>query len=909
MRTGSYQDIRHEEPDLESAEENAWVREADGQDGPRPGRPSGDEAGRLRMPTVHARNRLVSKMLQDRGVLRLICAPRGYGKSSLVREYANRMFNGGRVEWVDASSPAFLADLDRGHMQGFDELQSEQPGLVVLDDVPWLHEERAATLSARIDTALYRGIEVVATTLPSCDCLDALQPERVYLNALDLEITEQDCLETTQGEDATSKMGAVRMWRRVCSEPFGKSPAVAWGNADWARKKMFEWFFAEKLPITLFRSVFALMLLGSGALADLGRVGAGLRDEDAELLARNYPFLCIDMTQRRFDFPRCAFTELKDALTTSGVGGLFGAKAGLFMGKVLSLLMARGEMRRVEEVLASFCTDVQCAHWLLEGGWALLDYGETDLVDVLLARCPEATFDGSPVLKTLRAWASAAVGDYREARYYAQDVLRRRDSSQTAEEEELQAAHALAYLALVAFGGGGASIFGKDSFASACSPVTAAGFMARVIDLCTDSELSRAFSADEPASGAYVQREEADEGRARALCALFSENVTRLKGEPFYRAAFHLLCSVDSELLKPVVQGVGCELVVHARRKSFLSFTDGIVVRDLWRVGFFGVMGPRTGQRDAKLLEDAGRIIRKMASCRGEEQADVPWDIESRFRSLEKRDVKTKAAPGEVALARVRLFGSFEVTVGDRYIKDIEWRKKSRLLVILVVLSQGRDVSREMLFEQLWPGMSRVRALDNFYSVWSNACNIMGDGPYLERTGAFCRVNPQYLVSDVAEFEQLTRRLLTEHPDANALLDIFARIESLYRGGLVPSETENEIINAQRERYQATYVDAMILASECAMKANDARLALWFARKAREIGSGREDVYQVLIRAQIAAGQRCSAIKTYFECREYLREELGLDPSCEVQELYDQLISVDPTLLKLEPSSFKKGRS
>ena len=62
--------------------------------------------------------------------------------------------------------------------------------------------------------------------------------------------------------------------------------------------------------------------------------------------------------------------------------------------------------------------------------------------------------------------------------------------------------------------------------------------------------------------------------------------------------------------------------------------------------------------------------------------------------------------------------------------------------------------------------------------------------------------------------------------------------------------------------------------------------------------------YAALIKAQIGAGQRCSAIRTYFQLRAYLRDELGLDPCAEVQMLYNQLIASDPSLLKLGPETF-----
>ena len=59
------------------------------------------------------------------------------------------------------------------------------------------------------------------------------------------------------------------------------------------------------------------------------------------------------------------------------------------------------------------------------------------------------------------------------------------------------------------------------------------------------------------------------------------------------------------------------------------------------------------------------------------------------------------------------------------------------------------------------------------------------------------------------------------------------------------------------------------------------------------------------LRCQIAAGQRSSAIDTYFHCRDRLAEELGLDPSAETRALYDQILAMEdrPVPIPLDPFS------
>jgi DNA-binding SARP family transcriptional activator len=87
------------------------------------------------------------------------------------------------------------------------------------------------------------------------------------------------------------------------------------------------------------------------------------------------------------------------------------------------------------------------------------------------------------------------------------------------------------------------------------------------------------------------------------------------------------------------------------------------------------------------------------------------------------------------------------------------------------------------------------------------------------------------------------------------------------------------------------------------MNADDPGNALVYARRAIQMDPLREDLYQVALRCQIAAGQRSGAIDTYLQCRSKLSEDLGLDPSVETRALYDQILVMEdkPRITPLDP--------
>lgn len=659
---------------------------------------------------------------------------------------------------------------------------------------------------------------------------------------------------------------------------------------------------AEDLRPEMLRAMLGMLLLGQGSAADLERAGAGLSGGDAAVLQRDYPFCGLDAARAVFEMPLLPVGALREA--ADGLARPRNARGGgvSLEERVLAVLLDRGDICRTAEVLEKFCTDEQCAAWLESRGWELLDLGEFELVETLMSRCPEdlGPTDG---LCAMRAWACGLQGEGIEARHFARKVLAR-----TASERDDRL---LATIAMLAFGDDVDGVLPREAFnAESSGVVTPLDFLASVTDLCTDVEMRRALCADNSEVRARLerQREPATGARPNSLANLFTANHERLWRTLAYRLSLHVLAHVDDVELKKLLQRLGCDLVVELRRDGLRRFSEALVVRDLWKSGYFGLVGPAGSKRDAKLLESAARMLATLAEQRDATSADIPWEVAQTADAGEagapsQRGVRTRFRDS-IALMHVRLFGCFEVSVGDRLVRERDFRRKGRLAFSILAINQGRDVSRDTLLKELWPSMPRTRAIDNFYGVWSNITSAVGEGPYLEKCGDFLRLNMRYVVSDVDEFERVSRQLLTSPGDTASLLDVYAHIESLYRGSLVPSETGNDFLNAQRKRYLDMFVDSMVAASACALSGDDARLGLWFARKAMDADARREDVYCSLIRAQMAAGQRCTAIRTYLECQKFLRDELGLDPSFETQALYDRLITNDPSLLALTPESF-----
>ena len=934
-----------------------------------------------------SRGDLISALLQDRDVLRLISAPHGFGKSLLAHEYAQRVFADGRVYWVDARSPEFLQELDKNKLyistKTFDddnasstntkgsakarsnnkklnnkkvnsknskdnskqaenaEVKTGPGSLVIIDDIPYLDEARTQTLSDCIDALLYEHTEVIVTTIPSHDVLRSAQSDRLLFRGQDLLITEEECNAQHPAHTPEAQMLRVKLWQQANESFLGRVPSVYFNTkeSEDQAQRCLQGFFEEKLPANILRSAFAMLILQKGKNEDLACIGAELSEEESELLDDDYAFLGINMMQHSFDILDFPLSRLRECIDSARISDDLLSTEDTMIPKILTLLMSKEEIERAGSILDIFYADEQCAAWLSEEGWDLLDRGEYILVEKLFERCPRKIFMHNLLLWAMRSWSAGLLGDFREATFYARRVLQTGtdgtlDSStimqifnnleqgnNTGKKINIPSTEDLdpttvenrfailcSYLALVVFDQGGCAICSKDKYGVDSTLTSAADFFACIVDTCTEDEIQLAFCLDKAKAKEreilIKQKKPMDEDRFRIFETLINEGMQRFASSLWFRLALHFLHSTNSARARVLLQDCACLLVAKMRRKGISRFSEALLLCDLWECNYFGPTGMKAAHRDAVLLEEACRILKKTGETMGVRALPVPWKPILAGNEIDAIN-DLSISPENVAPLSVRFFGGFELAIGDHILKDGTLRRKPRLLFTLIALRMGRDITRQEILEELWPGFDKVHAMDNFYNAWSCMNRILNRGPYITREGEFCRMNQRFVKSDIAEFDRLTRTLLVSNPSKAELIDLYSQVETIYSSGLLPTESTQPFIIQQQEYYRRLFVDTMIAGSQKAAELYDMRLSLWFARQAHEHDPYNESVYYALIRAEMEVGQRSSAIRTYEECRDYLRESLGISPSAELQHLYDQLIMADPAMTAYQSNAYR----
>ncbi|MCL2632266.1 MAG: bacterial transcriptional activator domain-containing protein [Coriobacteriia bacterium] len=244
----------------------------------------------------------------------------------------------------------------------------------------------------------------------------------------------------------------------------------------------------------------------------------------------------------------------------------------------------------------------------------------------------------------------------------------------------------------------------------------------------------------------------------------------------------------------------------------------------------------------------------------------------------------------------VRLFGDIEIELDGTLLSRSHLHKgKVRTLFSLLVLNQGKGISRDTMIEWLWPDREIKKGLTGFYNLWSRMQAALpdndGDSPYFSNDARLIRINPRYVSSDVADFDRLSRIVFFSQGSLEERFAAIDQLEQLYKNDVLSGSTIHPKIVATQERYRDMLIDVLLSASTLHLECSNNNMALWYARRALDIDPRREDTYRALMSVQEASGQRTQAMSTYHECRRFLDEELGVLPSRQTTELYLNLVS------------------
>ncbi|MCL2403290.1 MAG: bacterial transcriptional activator domain-containing protein [Coriobacteriia bacterium] len=256
---------------------------------------------------------------------------------------------------------------------------------------------------------------------------------------------------------------------------------------------------------------------------------------------------------------------------------------------------------------------------------------------------------------------------------------------------------------------------------------------------------------------------------------------------------------------------------------------------------------------------------------------------------------------------QIRLFGGLDVRVADNQLDLKGWgNSRTRSLFISVALEAGNEFAREVLIERLWPKQQdedsayksynvtwcqmRKKILDALPSKSHDETDYIYDS--FQNRGGRCILKTRDVYVDVQEFNILNMKLADylHQNNKTACLATIKQIAEVYKGDLLPGDRYLDWLDMERRHYSRMFLDAMLLGANICLDSGESESALFYLRRVDLSQADNEELCYLSMKAYAATGRREEAINTYLNCRRYLHDELGLDPSQRITDLYQDLL-------------------
>ncbi len=248
---------------------------------------------------------------------------------------------------------------------------------------------------------------------------------------------------------------------------------------------------------------------------------------------------------------------------------------------------------------------------------------------------------------------------------------------------------------------------------------------------------------------------------------------------------------------------------------------------------------------------------------------------------------------------RYQVLGPLEAAGGDGIVPL--GGPKQRLVLAVLLIRLGHVVSDDRLVDELWPEDAPAGARHAIQTYVSELRRALDDE--IERVGTGYRLGADPEVVDAQRFETLVAAARERTRDAPASAAVlFREALGLWNGDPYGGVADAPLLRAEIHRLnelRIAVVEDRVAADLDA--GHHAQVAPELEALAREYPF-RERLHALRMLALYRCDRQADALRAYHHARHWLDEEMGLDPSAELQELERRILNQDPALQPAAPA-------
>ncbi|HWR47410.1 MAG TPA: BTAD domain-containing putative transcriptional regulator, partial [Pseudonocardiaceae bacterium] len=247
------------------------------------------------------------------------------------------------------------------------------------------------------------------------------------------------------------------------------------------------------------------------------------------------------------------------------------------------------------------------------------------------------------------------------------------------------------------------------------------------------------------------------------------------------------------------------------------------------------------------------------------------------------------------------LLGDVEVRVDGRLV-DVGHARQRCVLVVLA-LEANRRVSVDALVERVWGDRAPQRARETLYNYVSrlrHALGLVTEVDLVRRPGGYVLVVDPMVV-DVHRFHHLIAQARAADDQDRALV-LFEQALELWRGEPCAG-LDTVWVNALREVLERDRFAVELDRTDLYLRRGQHGWLLGELFTRAGAHPLDERVAGQLMLALYQCGRQAEALEHFQQLRVRLGEELGIDPSPELQRRYEQILNTDPALTAPAPAA------
>ena len=257
-----------------------------------------------------------------------------------------------------------------------------------------------------------------------------------------------------------------------------------------------------------------------------------------------------------------------------------------------------------------------------------------------------------------------------------------------------------------------------------------------------------------------------------------------------------------------------------------------------------------------------------------------------------------------------RVLGPLEVASGGELLAL--GGAKQRAVLAVLLLRAGEVVPLERLIDEVWgndPPPSAAHTLESYVSRLRQLLN--GLGPILSRRGPGYAIDLHGAQLDALAFVELqeSAALASALDEHASVLECASSALAMWRGPALADVALASAGRAEAERFEELRLRTYEMRFDAELALGHHELAVGELQALVAQNPYRERFVAQFMLALYRSGRHAEALAAYEMTRRHLDDDLGLQPSADLQQLSGRIVRQDPLLRRAVPSATAPTRS